>query len=72
MIDPAGRCQAYETAHFDKIMVRLKKLSWAQPGALRPRVRHAEGLRQGIHGRHHQPARRARRRDRRRAHRLPA
>ena len=31
-----------------------------------------EGLCQGIHGRHHQPARRARRRDRRRAHRLPA
>ncbi|XBI17937.1 hypothetical protein VPH35_059851 [Triticum aestivum] len=29
---------------------------WAQPGALRPRARCAEGLRQGIHGRHHQPA----------------
>uniref|UniRef100_A0A453NT02 ATP-cone domain-containing protein n=1 Tax=Aegilops tauschii subsp. strangulata TaxID=200361 RepID=A0A453NT02_AEGTS len=66
-----------ETVHFDKITVRLKKLSYGLIQEHRDPVLVAqkvcvECLRQGIHGRHHQPARRARRRDRRRAHRLPA
>ncbi|XP_044369467.1 uncharacterized protein [Triticum aestivum] len=58
-----------ETVHFDKITVRLKKLSYGLSQEHRDPVL---GLRQGIHGCHHQPARRARRRDRRPAHRLPA
>uniref|UniRef100_A0A8I6WI62 Uncharacterized protein n=1 Tax=Hordeum vulgare subsp. vulgare TaxID=112509 RepID=A0A8I6WI62_HORVV len=48
-----------ETVHFDKITARLNKPSY-------------EGLRRGIHGRHLQPARRARRRDRRHAQGLLA
>uniref|UniRef100_A0A453N8X5 ATP-cone domain-containing protein n=1 Tax=Aegilops tauschii subsp. strangulata TaxID=200361 RepID=A0A453N8X5_AEGTS len=66
-----------ETVHFDKITVRLKKLSYGlsqehcDPVLVAQKLC-VEGLHQGIHGRHHQPARRARRRDRRRAHRLPA
>uniref|UniRef100_A0A453LP59 Uncharacterized protein n=1 Tax=Aegilops tauschii subsp. strangulata TaxID=200361 RepID=A0A453LP59_AEGTS len=65
-----------ETVHFDKITMRLKKLSYGlnqehcDPVLVAQKVC-IEGPRQGIHGRHHQPARRARRRDCRRAHRLP-
>ncbi|XP_044392464.1 uncharacterized protein [Triticum aestivum] len=58
-----------ETVHFDKITVRLKKLSYGLSQEHRDPVL---GLRQGIHGRHHQPARRARRRDRHPGHCLPA